>query len=203
LNQATNGLLYGLTEKGGANGDGVLFCYDPSADTYTDLLDFQGTANGANPYGSVVQASNGLLYGMTYNGGANNQGIIFSYNPSTNSNPKYTKLLDFNGANGEYPYGSLIQVGDTTNAIVGVDLDEAISIYPNPTNELLTLQSALFNTGVVIAVIHDITGKTMNIAYRRGADKFIFNTSSLAAGLYFVQVSTQTGAVSKKFVKVD
>jgi uncharacterized repeat protein (TIGR03803 family) len=45
-------------------------------------MDFDGT-NGANPSGDLVQASNGKLYGMTYGGGDNYRGIIFSYDRAT------------------------------------------------------------------------------------------------------------------------
>src|SRR5437763_105573 len=54
--QASNGKLYGLTSSGGATGNGILFSYDPSANVYTKLLDFNG-ANGASPYGSLIQAA--------------------------------------------------------------------------------------------------------------------------------------------------
>ena len=110
LIQASDGNLYGMTYGGGANNDGVLFQYNPSTNTYTKELDFDGTTNGRNPYGSLMQASDGNLYGMTYGGGANNQGVLFQYNPSTNT---YTKELDFAGAtNGSFPYGSLVQASD-------------------------------------------------------------------------------------------
>src|ERR1017187_6619779 len=76
LMQATNGMLYGMTYNGGAStncsyGCGVLFQYNPTTNVYTKKLDFAGTTNGQNSYGSLMQASDGMLYGMTYQGGAN------------------------------------------------------------------------------------------------------------------------------------
>ena len=53
-----------MTVQGGTNDGGVIFSFDPSSFTYTTLKDFDGT-NGANPYGSLIQASDGKLYGMT------------------------------------------------------------------------------------------------------------------------------------------
>ena len=64
LLQASNGKLYGMTREGGSNGAGTIFSYDPATSAYTQLKDFDDT-NGANPYGSLVQASDGKLYGMT------------------------------------------------------------------------------------------------------------------------------------------
>ncbi len=107
LVQASNNKLYGMTYGGGINGDGVLFEYDPSTGTLTKKIDFAGTTNGSYPGGSLVLASNGNLYGMTYNGGANSDGVLFSYNYTTNT---LTKKIDFAGAsNGKNPYGTLMQ----------------------------------------------------------------------------------------------
>ncbi len=97
-----------MTAYGGSGGFGIIFSYDPSTSTYTKLKDFDFT-NGANPYGSLLQASNGKLYGMTYNGGINGTGVIFSYDLTSST---YTKLKDFDDINGATPFGSLIQASD-------------------------------------------------------------------------------------------
>ena len=105
LIQATNGKLYGLVDSGGVHNNGVIYSFDLTTNTYTDVYDLT-TLGGTRPSGGVIQASNGLLYGMTRFGGANNKGVIFSYNITTNT---YTDLLDFNGTNGASPQRSLKQ----------------------------------------------------------------------------------------------
>ncbi|HEX7846613.1 MAG TPA: choice-of-anchor tandem repeat GloVer-containing protein, partial [Chitinophagaceae bacterium] len=117
LMQANNGKLYGMTLSGGGNdllgdGAGVIFSFDPSNSTYTKLKDFDSYSNGVSPYGSLVQASDGKLYGMTNRGGSQAGGVIFSFNPSTNA---YTKLKEFDYTNridGRSPYGSLVQASN-------------------------------------------------------------------------------------------
>jgi uncharacterized repeat protein (TIGR03803 family) len=138
LIQATNGKLYGLTSMGGENNMGVLFEYDPSNSTYTKKIDFAGASNGSYPYGSLVQASNGKLYGMTTRGGTNDFGVLFEYNPSTSS---YTKKIEFAGSStGSNPNGSLIQAsngklygmtaeGGTYNYGTLFEYDPATSIF--------------------------------------------------------------------------
>ncbi len=107
LLQASNGKLYGMTSVGGANNFGVIFEYDISAHSYTKKIDFDGANNGAVPFGSLVQASNGNLYGLTGSGGANGVGVLFEYSNTTNT---ITKKTDFDDANnGSVPLGSLIQ----------------------------------------------------------------------------------------------
>ncbi|MHB8260217.1 MAG: choice-of-anchor tandem repeat GloVer-containing protein [Bacteroidia bacterium] len=76
---------------------------------YTKLLDFDSAANGAYPYGSLISDGT-FLYGMTYQGGSHNKGVVFKIKPN---GTEYANLFDFDGAsNGAYPYGNLISVGN-------------------------------------------------------------------------------------------
>jgi len=112
LLQAANGKLYGMTKSGGDYDMGTIFEYDPVTSLYTKKKDFTGiTGNciGSTPYGSLIQASNGKLYGMTTYGGIIDNGVIFEYNPATSA---YTKKFDFVGTDGGYPYGSLMQASN-------------------------------------------------------------------------------------------
>ena len=105
--QATNGLLYGMTQSGGANNSGVLFSYDPLANSYVKLHDFS-TSTGTFPVGSLMQGTNGKLYGLTQGGGTGNLGTIFSFDPVNNT---YADLFNFSSSTvtGSGPQGSLIQ----------------------------------------------------------------------------------------------
>jgi len=102
-----------MTSVGGANNLGVLFQYNPTTNAYTKKVDFAGTANGSGPVGSLIQASDGKLYGMTKLGGAHNSGIIFQYDPTTNI---FTKKIDLTGTSGaaigHMPTGSLMVAND-------------------------------------------------------------------------------------------
>jgi len=113
LIQASDGKLYGMTLQGGNDqhyyGTGVIFSFDPATATYTKLYDFNDETNGAYPRGSLLQASDGILYGMASRGGTNDYGVIFSYNPATST---FKKVFDFDGKSGVSPNGSLIQASD-------------------------------------------------------------------------------------------
>jgi uncharacterized repeat protein (TIGR03803 family) len=123
LMQASDGKLYGMTSQGGSNGYGVIFSFDPASSTYTKVKDFDNT-NGRNPYGSLMQASDGKLYGMTYQGGSSSYGVIFSFDPASST---YTKVKDFDNTNGGYPYGSLMQASD--GKLYGMTLQGGSSGY--------------------------------------------------------------------------
>lgn len=108
VTQASNGKIYGMGTFGGAFNYGGIFCYNPATGNDSIVLSFYG-ANGLYPYGSLMQASDGLLYGMTSSGGSKGSGVLFSFNPKAN---KDSVLINFDGLNGISPYGSVIQASD-------------------------------------------------------------------------------------------
>jgi uncharacterized repeat protein (TIGR03803 family) len=100
--------LYGMTGLGGTAGKGCVFSMDSNGGGYKKLVDFAG-ANGSTPYYSKLMLIRNTLYGMTYLGGANNDGCVFSVDTNGSN---YKDMLDFTGSNGQYPYGSLTLVGN-------------------------------------------------------------------------------------------
>ena len=110
LIQASDGNFYGTTANGGANNDGAVFKITP-AGAETVLYFFAGgTADGAFPGDSLIQASDGNFYGTTTYGGASNQGTVFRITPAGVE----TVLYSFAGgtADGANPVGSLIQTSN-------------------------------------------------------------------------------------------
>ena len=77
------GNLYGTVCLGG-NGDGEVFKLTPTGSrwTYTNLYNFTGEINnGYAPVGGVIFDANGNLYGTTYAGGENGDGIVWKITP--------------------------------------------------------------------------------------------------------------------------
>ncbi len=113
---ASGGTLYGMTEDGGPSRIGNVFSVGMNGTNYRNLVTFTGTggtASGYQPFGSLI-ASGGTLYGMTYAGGANGDGNVFSVGMD---GTHYQNLLAFTGAggtaSGANPVGSLILSGTT------------------------------------------------------------------------------------------
>ena len=77
---------------------------------YKVLYSFGGSEDAANPYAGLINV-NGMLYGTTYEGGANGDGTVFSITPSGTE----TVLYSFKGGpgDGEYPFATLISVKGT------------------------------------------------------------------------------------------
>lgn len=105
LYQVKNGMLYGTTYIGGNFHQGVVFKIDPSTHLVEKVADFNDQISGAHPAGSVIEADNSRLYGFTSAGGEFDKGVIYELDPHTNT---LSKIVDFNGSNGEYPNGDLI-----------------------------------------------------------------------------------------------
>lgn len=114
----TNGKLYGTTQAGGQNKVGTIFEYDLTTATLTvkKHFDASSTASTGNyPFGSLMLASNGKLYGTAASGGAYSSGVLFEFDPSTGT---FTKKHDFTSTLGGSPYGGLVEV--STGKLYGI-----------------------------------------------------------------------------------
>jgi len=79
----TAGNLYGTTVEDGGYGAGNVFRlkFSGGSWTYSDLYDFTGASDGAEPFGGVIVDASGNLYGTTEAGGANGDGVVFEITP--------------------------------------------------------------------------------------------------------------------------
>ena len=122
-----NGALYGTTQLGGQDGNGIVFSLTPppalncrSTQCYwneTILHTFTGSPDGFNPWTeNLVFDAAGNIYGTTGNGGAYGAGTAFELTPSGND---YTESILYSfrsGPDGWAPFG-------------GVVLDDAGNVY--------------------------------------------------------------------------
>ena len=138
---AQNTTLYGMTQGGGANSDGVLYDYNLTANSPGTLVNFAGTSNGSAPYGGLTpDYTTGYLYGMTYSGGTYNLGELFSYNSCKGE----TTVVNFQSNNAQaHPYGNLVY--DTANGLFygmtsqGGVYNDGVLFSFDPTNNAETL----------------------------------------------------------------
>jgi uncharacterized repeat protein (TIGR03803 family) len=113
--QATDGNFYGTTSISGGNGYGTVFKITPEGEL-TTLYSFL-PSEGNRPYAGLVQATDGNFYGTTSEGGADGTcdppygcGTVFKIT----SAGELTTLHTFNGTDGAYPFGALLQATDGT-----------------------------------------------------------------------------------------
>jgi uncharacterized repeat protein (TIGR03803 family) len=123
LLKASDGLLYGVTSGGGLSNTGTVFRLSLSGDTYAVLHHFSGdAAGGASPYGQLLEASDGALYGLATFGGGTNQGFIYKLHKDGSG---FQGLKAFTGspADGSLPAAPLVEGQD--GALYGFAMDFA------------------------------------------------------------------------------
>jgi uncharacterized repeat protein (TIGR03803 family) len=107
--QGTDGVLYGTTSSGGSNSEGTVFSVTTNGSQYSILHHFpMDPSDGYNPYASLTQGPDGMLYGTTYEGGTNYEGTIFKIDTNGGN---YTILHTCAPGEGQYPYCGLIWAG--------------------------------------------------------------------------------------------
>ena len=118
------GNLYGLTDDGGAYGEGIAFELSPSGGggwTETVLHSFGNGSDAAYPAGSLIMDAAGNLYGATMQGGSYcpgyGCGTVFELSPAQGGGWTETVLYSFNGSDGFQPRAGLVM--DATGNLYG------------------------------------------------------------------------------------
>jgi uncharacterized repeat protein (TIGR03803 family) len=114
LIQASDGNFYGVASGGIGSGAGVIFKIT-SAGTYTPLYDnFNYATDGSAPSSSLVQATNGKLYGVTSAGGASSGGTIYSIT----TKGTFAVLYSFDGTNVINGFNPASPLTQNTNGVL-------------------------------------------------------------------------------------
>lgn len=78
---------------------------------------------------------------------------------------------------------------------------DAISVYPNPTENELFVDMKNIDADVSRIEILDLSGKVLHIASANQGSILKMNTSNLAQGMYQIRIISDEYAVTKRFVK--
>jgi uncharacterized repeat protein (TIGR03803 family) len=159
--QASDGNFYGaaqVTDDGVSDPQGgTLFKLTPSGE-FTKLFTFtQGTSgflNGNNPASGFVEANDGFLYGTTFNGGKQNDGVLFRISKTgTDFKVLHNFCSSANCADGSIPNGLVL--GQDGN-LYGTTLEGGSSVSPCPSSGCGTIFRFEPTTGA-FTVLHRLT----------------------------------------------
>lgn len=181
LTLAANGKMYGMTTDGGVNSKGTILLCNPATNSYYKVADFNnmGVFPGASPHGAMTLAPDGNLYGVTTEGGLYNQGIIFKFDPSTNS---LSKVLDFNGLNGRSPYYTQL-LGPCQTAGLSINGPDHLCSGSG--------QSVFYNVPLVPGFTYTWTTiPGVLISPNNNSNNISLNLSGLSSGIYTLSVSS-------------
>ncbi len=174
--RSVNGKLYGTCEYCGTNGGGILFQYDPATNIYIKKIDFGITSIGHFPTGTLIEASDGNLYGCLHGflGGAagaqpgDGDGMVYQYNKTNNT---VTPKIDFLNQNEGRPLSSLVQTADgkiygtTTDNYFDVNAGSVFQFDPVLNNHIFTANFLSSSWGGrPTALINGNNGKLYGIA---------------------------------------
>jgi uncharacterized repeat protein (TIGR03803 family) len=208
LIQAADGNFYGVNSLGGAHGVGTVFKLTPSG-ALTTLYTFcslTSCADGSEPVGTLVQATDGDFYGTTEGGGTSTScrcGTIFKIT----SSGSLTTLHSFDGSDGEFPSTSLLQATDGNfyggTSQGGANNDGSIfslSVGLGPLVALVQNSGKVGQTGGILGqgftgttdVSIDGTPATFTVV----SDTYLRVTVPASATSGFVTVSTPTGVLT-------
>ena len=172
-----------------------------AAQTLTTLASFNG-ANGSNPFlMSLVQGSDGSLYGTTEEGGTNNLGTVFKITPTGTLTTLYSFCMQSGCTDGENPYAGLVQATDGNfygTTFNGGTHGAGVFFKITPTGTLTTLYSFCTQTSCA-------DGGSVEGALVQGTDGNFYRTTAGGGmhdhGTVFKITSTGTLTTLYNFVR--
>ena len=180
--------------------------------TFTTLE--QGVEPCDVPTGLTYSDVTGESIAISWNASANAESYNIQYSPqggSVSSATTTTNSYTITGLAQNTTYQIQVQancgggnLSDWSESITvtttGIDsyLSNSITLYPNPANDYINVQSSRVNVQSIEVI--DVYGKVINTVNVTDNPARI-NVSGLANGMYFVRVTTDEGVATKTFVK--
>jgi uncharacterized repeat protein (TIGR03803 family) len=216
LVQGANGNLYGTTRAGGANGQGTVFelTLEGKLATLYSFCSMTDCADGADPYGTLVLATDGNFYGTTTEFGISDCaaisglcGTVFKITPKGKLTTLYSFCSKADCADGAYAYAGLVQGTDGTfygTTIYGGTSNDgtvySVSTGLGPFVETLPTSGAV---GATIKILGNNLDGTTTVTFNGTAATFtmlsateIKATVPAGATTGTVEVTTATGTLS-------
>lgn len=167
----------------------------PAAQMYYDWVarSISGSFNGQT--GSLPGTINA---GDTHN-------FTFNYLIPVDQNPSNMKVvaLLINATTGQILNSAGAKIVTGINNINSSAID--FMVYPNPANNNMSVAFNLNSATSTTVTITDLMGRTVETinpgTIAAGSYSFNFDLSEVASGVYFANVITENGTVTKKFVK--
>ena len=86
-----------------------------------------------------------------------------------------------------------------TTGIINNSNNENISIYPNPSNGIFTINSEQLTMNNEQITITDITGKIIK-QFTMNNEQFTINLTNQPTGIYFINIQTETDIYTEKLI---
>ncbi|GAA0871558.1 T9SS type A sorting domain-containing protein [Gangjinia marincola] len=167
--------------------------------------DILGTANDANWYNSNYSQCT-LCTGAQWTGETSTTMASYSYDLTAFSNEEeFIARFVFKSDQAVTREGVVIDdfvIESQQLSNPSVELDGMISIYPNPSKEIINISYPAYLKDLTIEMI-DVTGKLIK-SWRNNdvqEKEAALDISQFATGVYFVRINSNLGSVSKRIIK--
>ncbi len=196
LTQSSSGKLYGVTPNGFSamgtnNGNGILYEFDIATEMITPKAYFDRYTTGYGGYGELLEASNGLIYGISrYASGTFRGGRVVEFNPANNN------FLSKSMLSGQAEGGLIEVVSSSSSSITENESVQNILIYPNPTSSTITIDTE--GVEIINIKIFSVTGQLVDSKLNSNNT---IDVSNYKNGLYIIRVETENGIALSRFIK--
>lgn len=190
---ATAGLMYEVDSNGTTLWSKTATGNVPQAFRYEECY-----VNNAAPAIPTISNSNDTLYSTTadsyqwYLNGVQIPGATSQSFVPTQNGVYLVKVTDVLAC--VYSYSTGLNFTMSTTGVSTTNAVKNLNIYPNPTNGIVNLQSAILNVNSFEISVYDQFGKLIS----KSKSNPIVDLSNLANGVYFLNINTDQGSTTKK-----
>ena len=107
----------------------------------------------------------------------------------------------FAGTHGAGVYQAQVESLSLPSSIGEEQEQPTLSIYPNPVQDVLTVDLSDYEGNVAVLSVFDNRGALIRVMSSRGGQKVLFDLNSIPSGSYFLQVSGEGTEFVASFVK--
>lgn len=206
-----NNKIYVAGASSEAGDDIELYAYDPATESL-ELVYNINSSDHSKPCNGIVY--NGLLYFTADDGthgtelwstdGTTTE-LVMDINPDLSYSPVmfltvFKGKLYMTAGNAENGYELFVLETDDPAGIRNINFDGTVTLYPNPTDDVVNLSIDAPKAEPVQFNLYDMTGRQLlseEIQLKGGKQTFQFDIEHLSNGSYFYQINNSDGVAYK------
>lgn len=174
-----------------------------------DLFDENGTATNASPVFRLEPlVDNGEYFVYEYdftNDWQSSSPVAGAFTDSTKIKGLhlYINYSIFGAPGSDVVWFDFIEMvnPDATTSTIDLLPQNSVSVFPNPAQDLCTIQTAIEIGQPLQIQLFDSQGKRLQIQnWTPGSTSYSLNLRGYAAGVYFIQIHTDQGSVTQKLI---
>jgi hypothetical protein len=100
-------------------------------------------------------------------------------------------------------WGTIVEPEEFSSTIEVIEEEKLIHIYPNPADEMVTIEILGSVTNAEL-LVRDMSGRLMNtqvLDRREASQRVVIRTESWSAGMYIIEIQNAQEVIAKKFFK--